>query len=73
MFALVNQERQRSGRSVLKWDESLARVARSHSEAMRRTGIIEGNEGVKDQAQAARPGVKVRFNVGRALSVDETA
>jgi uncharacterized protein YkwD len=76
LLADVNRDRTAAGLPALLWDDRVARVARAHSEEMRRTHIVAhispttGSSG--DRVRAAKIGTTVVLeNVARAYGVNE--
>lgn len=77
LFARLNRDRAAAGLPALRWDDAVARVARGHSEEMRRTRLVAHNSptsgSVVDRVRAA--GIQTRLvleNVARAYGLDET-
>lgn len=74
LFALVNRERVAAHLPALVWDESLAQVARGHSEDMHKTGLIghlsPTTGSAADRVRAAKIKTAVVLeNVARAYSI----
>ena len=76
LLGLVNRDRMAAGLSALQWDEGVARVARGHSEEMRRTKnvahISPTTGSAADRVRAAKIKTAVVLeNVARAYGVGE--
>jgi uncharacterized protein YkwD len=75
MFDLVNQERQKAGVPLLKWDEKLADVARAHSKDMMVNGFFShtGLGGDSPFDRMAKAGIVFKTageNIAYAATVD---
>lgn len=76
LFAQVNESRRRVGLPELVWDEAVAKVARGHSEEMRRTQVVAHlsptTGSAADRLRAAKlKSAVVLENVARAYGVSE--
>jgi uncharacterized protein YkwD len=75
IFELVNRERTKLGRPALRWDETLAKVARDHSAEMRRVNVVTDRIphglSIRQRVRATRSELETTASVGRAYSVAE--
>ena len=70
IFALINAERIKKGLSELEWDESLAAVARLHSEDMARVKFFShrGSDGSLVDERADRLGLGTWRSIGENIA-----
>lgn len=75
LVELANRDRHAAGLPALVWDESVASLARAHSDEMRRTQIVAHvlptTGGIVDHVLDAQHNVIVRANVALAYSVGD--
>jgi uncharacterized protein YkwD len=73
-----NEDRGRVGRRPLEWDDTLADIARAHSQDMRRTGVVAfvppAAKSLDERISAFGPDAlaKTTGNVARTYSISET-